>query len=845
MTFKSTNTGNDLTYAWAGPNYTSNQKNPPPLVDAGFQQQGTYTLVVTRGNCHSDTAKAKVVILERPEKPFISSATVFCEGATFNLVVNNVINGDRYEWFQNGSLRFTTSDNTLIIPNVPPSFQGSWHVIVYKGTCASEASDLKAIAIDNLLEVGATNSGPICLGDSVRLTATFVPNATYHWQGPDANQNIPPVHNPKIPARPGYYSVTITTPTGCQNNTGTQVEIITPPTITAVSSDVSPCMDGSRPIRFSPSVFPQGGNYNYVWSSTTGFFSNDANPEILQPGIQDTGIYSLVVFYEGCPSNEFTLPIRFFMNPPRPAIVGSPYYCTGDSLVLESSVVVSGNNTAYIWNTPGQGQLMEMNPDLFLGPAITVLQGMYTLTVRENGCLSPASEPFIVEIRERPDLPDARSNSPVCFGDRVQLETDFAEVTYNWSGPAGFTSNLSMPSIENATEIHEGWYYVEVEKNGCTSLVNDSVFVMIFPALNTPVIQGERFQLCQSPGSTIEICFDPNSIGPGDNIALINASTSDTLLKTDRACVTLNAGLSGLYAGDNFIYAIVYNDHCHSSRSNTIIIQYDAPPQSAAGIQQGNNIRVCEGSLVDLESIFGPPEIEVNWTGIQPDIVFSAPAGKITTVSGMKSGENVIILSYSYRGCQQYSMDTIFIMVDGYPAAADDEFVLPYYATTELDVLINDEFEDEVTLSILNPPATGKVEIENGKIFYFPDVTFTGNVSFVYAICPVFCPEFCVSAQVNIVVESEKTCRVPNIISPNEDGINDALIIPCLYNEQFPGNRLTVFNEWGNEVFAAVNYNNNWKGLYNGSPLPAGTYFYLLDLGDGNKPIQGFLIIQR
>src|SRR5690606_27948890 len=149
------------------------------------------------------------------------------------------------------------------------------------------------------------------------------------------------------------------------------------------------------------------------------------------------------------------------------------------------------------------------------------------------------------------------------------------------------------------------------------------------------------------------------------------------------------------------------------------------------------------------------------------------------TVSGMKTGTNSVILFYSYRGCLSFSTDTITINVEGSPIAVNDEFILPYYATTELDVLANDQFNDNVSLSVSTPPAAGRVEIENGKIFYFPDVTFTGNVSFVYTICSSFCPEFCRTAEVSIVVESEKTCRVPNIISPNEDGVNDALIIPC------------------------------------------------------------------
>lgn len=47
-------------------------------------QQGEYSLVVSRENCDSDTVIATVIVLERPEKPEISSASVFVKGQRFH-----------------------------------------------------------------------------------------------------------------------------------------------------------------------------------------------------------------------------------------------------------------------------------------------------------------------------------------------------------------------------------------------------------------------------------------------------------------------------------------------------------------------------------------------------------------------------------------------------------------------------------------------------------------------------------------------------------------------------------------------------------------------------------------
>lgn len=91
---------------------------------------------------------------------------------------------------------------------------------------------------------------------------------------------------------------------------------------------------------------------------------------------------------------------------------------------------------------------------------------------------------------------------------------------------------------------------------------------------------------------------------------------------------------------------------------------------------------------------------------------------------------------------------------------------------------------------------------------------------------------------------------VYNEFSPNGDGVNDFFKIDCI--ENYPNNLLQVFNRWGNIVFESRSYKNDWDGTPNGramvqkeKQLPVGTYFYLLDLGDGSKPRTDWLYINR
>ncbi|PKP15478.1 MAG: hypothetical protein CVU07_09980, partial [Bacteroidetes bacterium HGW-Bacteroidetes-23] len=104
------------------------------------------------------------------------------------------------------------------------------------------------------------------------------------------------------------------------------------------------------------------------------------------------------------------------------------------------------------------------------------------------------------------------------------------------------------------------------------------------------------------------------------------------------------------------------------------------------------------------------------------------------------------------------------------------------------------------------------------------------------------------SSQVTIV----PIClTVFNEFSPNNDGFNDFFIIDCI--ENFPNNRVEVYNRYGNLVFEKSGYKNNWDGKANVSGayrknegLPVGTYFYIIKFGDGlSKTKTGWLFIAK
>jgi len=88
---------------------------------------------------------------------------------------------------------------------------------------------------------------------------------------------------------------------------------------------------------------------------------------------------------------------------------------------------------------------------------------------------------------------------------------------------------------------------------------------------------------------------------------------------------------------------------------------------------------------------------------------------------------------------------------------------------------------------------------------------------------------------------SRLDCIVPDVISPNNDGLNDSFVIGC---SDFKNVALKIFNRWGDLVFESDNYNNNWAGTHDGNDLPPGPYYYVFE-EDGVEAKTGCVSIAR
>jgi gliding motility-associated-like protein len=98
------------------------------------------------------------------------------------------------------------------------------------------------------------------------------------------------------------------------------------------------------------------------------------------------------------------------------------------------------------------------------------------------------------------------------------------------------------------------------------------------------------------------------------------------------------------------------------------------------------------------------------------------------------------------------------------------------------------------------------------------------------------------SANVTINPSYADCLKIPNVFTPNGDGINDTWEIGNI--DMFPKAHIYVFNRWGQLLYEAEGTEGSWDGkIRGGSMAPAGVYMYIINLNTGNEAYEGTLTI--
>ncbi|MDB5250891.1 MAG: hypothetical protein JWP27_60 [Flaviaesturariibacter sp.] len=236
-----------------------------------------------------------------------------------------------------------------------------------------------------------------------------------------------------------------------------------------------------------------------------------------------------------------------------------------------------------------------------------------------------------------------------------------------------------------------------------------------------------------------------------------------------------------------------------------------------------SDVSVCTGDDVQLLASGGQ---SYEWS---PAATLSAPAVAVPFASPLDSTRYRVIVT-SAAGCVDSGFAQVNVLRRPQPHAGPDKVLIEGDAT---------RLEGSVTGAGYSFVWTPQVSIGDAatlRPLVFPAVD-------TFYVLTVTSDAGCGAAGDTVQIKVYKRVQVPNVFSPNGDGVNDRWEIPAL--AAYRDASVIVFNRYGQPVFESRHYVRPWDGTYNGKLLPFGTYYYVIEIRDRSTRVTGWVEILR
>lgn len=883
----------NLSYTWwldsgNGMAMVATSQNPTLYVSSvTAANSGLYSVQVSIEGCASLTSNGVPVeiVSTLDQTPQLNiSGDVLCEGQTLELNSTLISSGNTtYTWWFDGGtgpqVIGTSFSPTFFINNLDADDSGIYSVTASVGSCVSQPSNLQDVLVSNEMSSQApqltVSQDVLCEGQTLQLNSSIYNGAgvSYNWWFDDgsgevllASTNVPTYFlNNVSDANEGFYTVTLSL-NDCVSPIS-NVALVTvgndlpgfAPTLTASQSLLC---DGQN-LELNSSVFPGVGiSYNWYFNngSTTSLLGTTNAPTYFVDDVSsdDDGIYWVTISAGFCtsqPSNLEAVEVTNVLQVQAPTLtINADLLCAGETIELNSSIYPNGSATYNWWFDDGTGAALlgsSAIPTWFISNATAFNTGFYMVTYSVGDCVSSFSnevDALVTDMLGQTPALTANQTS-ICVGNDLVLNSSTipgSNITYQWwfndSQSHVLLEETDVPTLllENLSVANSGAYTVVIKVGNCQSNPSNVQNITVGNLLEqTPTLTVNDDLLCA--GQNLEL---NSSIITGGNVNyhwwFDNGQGSVPLGSSGTPTWFVNNPQTGIYSVTASIGG------CTSQFSNAVDVTLQSSLNILAENSSSETEPACQGSYVEL-SIPAMPGATYLWVGPKGFTANTSNA-VIPGVSKENEGEYYVIIESD--GCTFTSKPTKVFVYDDI-LAKDDFFNLAFNETLEGgDLVANDQLGNvnEWTITILAKPLNGNVSEQNGNITYVPQTNYYGADQFTYEICNRFCPDLCATATVRINVSGtgdKPTCFIPNIITPNEDNANDYFTVPCL-EDTYLDNNVKIFNRWGDLVFQASPYKNDWDGSFKGSPLPPGTYFYLIQLRPGDQEcLNGYFTITR
>jgi len=495
--------------------------------------------------------------------------------------------------------------------------------------------------------------------------------------------------------------------------------------------------------------------------------------------------------------------------------------------------------------------------------------------------------------------PPVDNNGPLCVGQTLNLTAQQGPngCTYYWTGPNGFTSTSQNPVIPNVTLNMAGDYFLQVILGPDTSnAVSTTVVIYPVPTSDitaTPdsVCVGEQSIITYEGNASANATYTwdvdggtPNVLtgqglhyvswaGPGQvNVSLVVSEngctspptnipvyvkpipTSDFTVVTpvcqfDNSIITYtgtanaNATFNWDFAGGivesgsaQGPYEVYWNNAGSYSLSLTVTENGCTSPQTTVSVEvlplptviiSADKLNGCKPLTIQFNDSINTNAISYNW-----NFGDGTPASNIQNPLHTFNAAGLFTVTLTVtdaNGC--INVNTLGIQAYALPVA--DFTYTPSVATAGLPVSFTSNAVGNISIWTWN---FGDATIESGNL---PTTTHSYvNTGFHTIVLTVETSEGCldsISKQILII-----DIVIPNVFTPNGDGINDKFEIKGI--ELVDNCGLLIFNRWGKKLFESTSYKNDWDG----GNYADGTYYFIFTLPENiMEPVNGTITILR
>lgn len=760
-----------------------------------------------------------------PSITSVSGNLSICQGDSVQLVIStaDTLNSAR-EWFwytggYPGGTLVDSTDTVWVKPNTTTTYS-----VVGEGYCVTPGTSdsVGTITVNILpspnLNINASPNDTVCLGQSVILTASGA--STYVWDNGVSNGVS------FMPSATNTYKVVGTSSSGCKDSTTIQIVVNPVPTV-GINYTGSTTICSGTLITLSGT-----GAVSYMWDNgvTDGVaFAPNATATYTVTGVNA----------QGC-SDTQSMTINVVPGPTVTASAGLTTICEGTPVTLSAT----GADT-YVWNNGlGAGATHTVTPSVTTEYIVT---GTQTAT----GCTD--ADTVTITVNPLPNVvANASPNDSICLGDNLTL-TGSGATTYTWNNGVvdgvTFTPTLgAVDYIVTGTDVNSC-----VNKDTITILVTQPPTVGVNASATTicsgqdvilsgtgaatyvwdnGVIDGQPFQPTATATYTVigtdaygctGTAVQQVTVNPSPLVSAISSAGGASLCEGDTLTLTAT-GNAQTYIWDNGIidgqpFVPTVGTHLYKVTAISANLCQDSAFVSVVVNPQDDATITPVGSICGNVPAFNLQAVTPNgvWQGVG---IVNSSTGEFDP---MTAGEGVHEIIYTTTGtCSD--ADTINIEV--YPA-----LIVNVYG----DSVCYGDADGEVSVEVIQGVTpytylweTGDVtpvlsDLEEGT--YLVEVRDSNN---------------CIVNDTAEVIMTEN-CNyhlfIPNVFSPNGDGLNDVLYVRGKGFKKFS---FVVFDRWGNKMFESSDKEIGWDGKFRGKLVDSGVFVYhvKIEYFDGTKVVK-------